>query len=145
MKRLASVSVPPRVGENHRTQSPPGSLHRGGWSWIWLTFGTAMLPFATLQTIIPLTAWLAPVFLLRFTRSQRLLVGCPVLVLAMSGALFVALRGDFFPVVDGPGYYLFVAALGLGGRAAVRRRPHPGTAPGWRPPHACVPCVGDNH
>ncbi|WP_181037522.1 nitrilase-related carbon-nitrogen hydrolase [Arthrobacter sp. ZGTC412] len=84
-------------------------------TWIWLAVGTALLPFANLQTLIPLTAWLAPVFLLRFTRSQRLLVGFPVLVLAMSGALLVALRGGFFPVVDGPGYYLFVAALGLGG------------------------------
>jgi apolipoprotein N-acyltransferase len=115
MKRLVAGSVPPRVGGNHRKQSSPGSLHRGRWSWIWLVVGTALLPFATLQTLIPLTAWLAPVFLLRFTRSQRLLVGCPVLVLAMSGALFVALRGGFFPVVDGPGYYLFVATLGLGG------------------------------
>ena len=146
MKRLAAGSVPPRVGENDRKQSSPGSPHRGRWSWIWLVVGTALLPFASLQTLIPLTAWLAPVFLLRFTRSQRLLVGCPVLVLAMSGALFVALRGGFFPIVDGPGYYIFVATHPRAGRrAAVRRRPHPGAAPDWRPPHVGVPFSGDNH
>ena len=52
------------------------------WSWIWLLVGTLLLPFANLQTLIPVTAWLAPVFLLRFSRSQRPLVGLPVLVVA---------------------------------------------------------------
>jgi len=82
---------------------------------VWLLVGTVLLPFANLQTLIPLAAWLAPVFLLRFSRSQRALVGLPVLVLAMSGALLVGGRNGFFPVGDGPGYYLFVATLGLGG------------------------------
>ena len=85
------------------------------WSWIWLLVGTMLLPFTNLQTLIPVTAWLAPVFLLRFSRSQRPLVGLPVLVAAMSGALLIGLRNGFFPVVDGPGYYLFVASLALGG------------------------------
>lgn len=85
------------------------------WSWLWLVVGTVLLPFANLQTLIPLTAWLAPVFLLRFSRSQRPLVGLPVLAVAMSCALLFGLRDGFFPVVDGPGYYVFVASLGLGG------------------------------
>ena len=96
-----------------RGASLPSAAAR--WSWSWLLVGTTLLPFANLQTLIPLTAWLAPVFLMRFTRSQRPLVGLPVLVLAMSGALLVGLRDGFFPVVDGPGYYLFVITLGLGG------------------------------
>jgi apolipoprotein N-acyltransferase len=33
----------------------------------------------------------------------------------MSGALFVALRNGFFPVLDGRGYYLFIATLAIGG------------------------------
>jgi apolipoprotein N-acyltransferase len=115
MKRLATGAAPPELSGNPSKLSPSVPFHRGRWPWIWLVVGTALLPFATLQTLIPMTAWLAPVFLLRFTRSQRLLVGYPVLVLAMSGALFIGLRNGFFPVVDGPGYYLFVAALGLGG------------------------------
>ena len=85
------------------------------WSWIWLLVGVALLPFANLQTLIPVAAWLAPVFLLRFSRSQRPLVGLPVLVLSMYGALLVCLRDGFFPVVDGPGYYLFIATLAVGG------------------------------
>ena len=91
------------------------SLAERRWSWLWLLVGTVLLPFANLQTLIPVTAWLAPVFLLRFSRSQRPLVGLPVLVVAMSCALLIGLRNGFFPVVDGPGYYLFVASLGLGG------------------------------
>ena len=74
-----------------------------------------LLPFANLQTLIPLAAWLAPVLLLRFTRIHRLVVGLPVLAVAMSAALVVGLRDGFFPVVDGPGYYAFVASLGFGG------------------------------
>ncbi|GAB2603335.1 apolipoprotein N-acyltransferase [Kocuria himachalensis] len=115
MNMVGVEGLRPRVDETHREQHSSGSLHRRRWSWIWLVVGTVLLSFATLQTLIPVTAWLAPVFLLRFTRSQRVLVGCPVLVLAISGALLIALRGGFFPVVDGPRYYLFVATLGLGG------------------------------
>jgi apolipoprotein N-acyltransferase len=85
------------------------------WSWLWLGVGTVLLPFANLQTLVPLAAWLAPVFLLRFSRSQRPLLGLPILVLAMSGALLFGLRDGFFPVVDGPGYYVFVVSLGFGG------------------------------
>ena len=85
------------------------------WSWIWLLVGAMLLPFANLQTLIPLAAWLAPVFLLRFSRSQRPLVGLPILVVAMFCALLIGLRNGFFPVVGGPGYYLFVATLAVGG------------------------------
>ncbi|KQR11917.1 nitrilase-related carbon-nitrogen hydrolase [Cellulomonas sp. Leaf334] len=93
----------------------PASRAVRRWSWVWLVVGTALLPFAGLQTLIPLTAWLAPVFLLRFSRSQRAVVGLPVLVVAISCALLVGLRNGFLPVVDGSGYYLFVLTLGFGG------------------------------
>ncbi|SNX96555.1 apolipoprotein N-acyltransferase [Geodermatophilus sabuli] len=83
--------------------------------WVWLLLGTLLLPFANLQTLIPLTAWVAPVFLMRFSRSQRPLTGLLVLTVAMSLALLAGLRNGFFPVEDGVGYYLFVAMLGLGG------------------------------
>ena len=38
-------------------------------SWLWLACGAALLPFTGLQTTIPLAGWLAPIFLLRFTRT----------------------------------------------------------------------------
>jgi apolipoprotein N-acyltransferase len=82
---------------------------------LWLLLGTGLLPFANLQTLIPLTAWLAPIFLMRFARSQRPVFGSAVLVVAMSLALLVGLRDGFFPIEDGVGYYVFVATLGLGG------------------------------
>jgi apolipoprotein N-acyltransferase len=102
-----------RAGGRSPGGSPPDAGRR--WSWCWLLVGTALLPFANLQTLIPLTAWLAPVFLLRFARAQRLVVGVPVLAVAMSLALWVGARNGFFPVEDGPGYYLYVATLGIGG------------------------------
>jgi apolipoprotein N-acyltransferase len=110
-----------------RTSTPPGAAPRGRlrteptpppavrWAWLWLLVGVGLLPFASMQTLIPLTAWLAPVFLLRFTRSRRLLPGFAVLAAAMSLALLVGARGGFFPIGDGAGYYLFVATLGIGG------------------------------
>jgi apolipoprotein N-acyltransferase len=40
-------------------------------AWLWLVVGALLLPFAAWQTVIPLAAWLAPVFLLRFSRTSR--------------------------------------------------------------------------
>jgi len=54
-------------------------------SWLWLGIGAALLPFTLLQTVVPLAAWLAPVFLLRFTRMQRIWVAVPVLALVSYG------------------------------------------------------------
>jgi apolipoprotein N-acyltransferase len=85
------------------------------WSWIWLAVAAALLPWTNLQTLVPVAAWLAPIFLLRFVRTQRARVGLPVLVLVMSLTVLVALRDGFYPVADGVGFYLFVAGLGLGG------------------------------
>ena len=76
-----------------------------------------MLPFATLQTLVPIVAWVAPVLLLRFTRTQRPAVSLPVLVVVMSLGSLVALRGGFFPIGGGLDYALLVAGLGVGGAA----------------------------
>ena len=40
-------------------------------SWWWLLLGAGLLPFTMVQTVIPLAAWVAPVFLLRFARTAR--------------------------------------------------------------------------
>jgi apolipoprotein N-acyltransferase len=37
--------------------------------WIWLVVGVGLLPFTGYQSVVPLTAWLAPIFLLRFVRT----------------------------------------------------------------------------
>src|SRR5215210_7024648 len=59
------------------------------WSWLWLVIGAVLLPFTSIQPSLAMAAWLAPVFLLRFVRSQRARVGLPVLALVQSLALGV--------------------------------------------------------
>jgi apolipoprotein N-acyltransferase len=71
--------------------------------WLWLVVGAALLPFTQFQTVVPLAAWLAPLFLLRFTRTRRALVGLPVVMLVHYVAGVVALRG----ILPAPALYLF--------------------------------------
>ena len=40
-------------------------------AWLWLLFGFVLLPFSAYRVVIPLAAWVAPVFLLRFERVSR--------------------------------------------------------------------------
>jgi apolipoprotein N-acyltransferase len=37
--------------------------------WLWLLIGFVLVPFAGYQAVVPLAAWIAPVFLLRFVRT----------------------------------------------------------------------------
>ncbi len=83
-------------------------------SWLWLLVGVALLPFTNLQTLLPVASWLAPVFLLRFSRSQRLRVAVPALVVVMSATVAVGMRNGFFPIAGGVDYVIFVIGLGLG-------------------------------
>lgn len=100
-------------GQDDRAGHPPRPVSR--WSWLWLLAGALLLPVTNLQTLVPVAAWLAPVFLLRFSRTQRAVVALPVLVVVFCVTTLVALRGGFFPVAAGAGYVLFVAGLGIGG------------------------------
>jgi apolipoprotein N-acyltransferase len=65
-------------------------------AWLWLAFGLALLPFSTVHAELPLAAWLAPIFVLRFARTQRMRIGLPVVVLVSGAALAFAWR-DMFP------------------------------------------------
>ena len=85
---------------------PPAPQHDRRWSWAWLVLGAALLTFTIFQTVIPVAAWLAPIFLLRFARTQRARIALPVLVLVGYGATLIALRG-YFDVAD-----ILVWALG---------------------------------
>ena len=59
-------------------------------SYVWLGIAIAFLPFATGRWIIPIAAWLGPMFMLRFIRSQMpvkgLLIGYAVMVAVFSFA-----------------------------------------------------------
>jgi apolipoprotein N-acyltransferase len=50
-------------------------------SWLWLAVGAILLFLSSLQPSLPVAAWLAPLFLLRFTRTQRPWIGLPALAL----------------------------------------------------------------
>ena len=67
-----------------RTARPTDRL-----SWLWLAIGGALVPFSSIQPSLPFAAWLAPIFFLRFARTQRLRVSLPAIALIQSAGLFV--------------------------------------------------------
>ncbi len=71
-------------------------------SWLWLGVGAILLPFAHIQTVWPIAAWLSPVFLMRFGRTQRLAVGLPLLALAECVGAAIGMRNDFTTIPVGP-------------------------------------------
>ena len=72
----------------------PPQTYDGGRAWLWLLVGLALLPFTIVQAMIPLTAWLAPVFLLRFSRLTRSgWVALPAIALAQIVGGAIATRG----------------------------------------------------
>lgn len=80
-------------------------------AWVPLLIGALLLPFAQLQTTVPLAVWLAPILLLRFARMARARVWLPVLILVTCVAQTVALRGIF----EGPEVFV----VGLTGAVGV--------------------------
>jgi apolipoprotein N-acyltransferase len=63
-------------------------------AWAWLLAGFGLLPFTMWQNVVPLAAWLAPVFLLRFVRTcGRPRIALPLVFFAYAAAIFISLRG----------------------------------------------------
>ena len=62
-------------------------------SWIILIIAALLLPFANGGHAIPLAAWLAPFFLLRFTRRRRTMIVVPVVLSLQIIALAIQYRG----------------------------------------------------
>jgi apolipoprotein N-acyltransferase len=69
-------------------------------SWLWLAIGLALLPFSTVHAGLPLAAWLAPIFIMRFARTQSIRLGLPVVMLVSGAALALPWR-DFLPLPFG--------------------------------------------
>ncbi|GAC1350358.1 MAG: apolipoprotein N-acyltransferase [Ktedonobacteraceae bacterium] len=80
-------------------------------SYLWLALGAALLLFVGGQWIIPLAAWLAPLFLLRFVRTKPLLPGLLLVWLVKSAVAAVAQQGII--MVSGVGYYALVVLVSL--------------------------------
>lgn len=62
-------------------------------SYLWLALAAALFLVAGVQWVIPLAAWLAPLFLLRFVRTQRPLPGFLLAWLVRAAVAAIVLRG----------------------------------------------------
>lgn len=83
-------------------------------SYLWLAIAAALLLFASGQWVIPLAAWLAPLFLLRFVRTQHPLPGFLLAWLVrFAVAVIFVLQGSQFPPGTPSGYYALVVIVSL--------------------------------
>jgi apolipoprotein N-acyltransferase len=73
--------------------------------------GAGLLPWITAQTVIPLAGWLAPLFLLRFLRTQRPAVGLPLILIANVVAQLVSVRNGLIPAPPGVELYGIVVVM----------------------------------
>ena len=97
--------------ESQRCSSAP-SLQRApriDSSYLWLAIAAALFLFAAGRWAIPLAAWLAPLFLLRFVRTQRPLPGLLLAWLVRSAVAAVVLQG----IILYPGIVYYVLVLFL--------------------------------
>ena len=79
------------------------------WSYLWLVIGAILLVFSNGNwRIIPLATWLAPVFLLRFLRTQKPGRGLVLVALMNIVAWFIMVQG-----MGGMLYYIAAAIYGL--------------------------------
>lgn len=62
-------------------------------SWLWLALGGVLLSLTLFQWVVPIAAWLAPLFLQRFVRTTGARLGLTMLFLVGSAATFVSLQG----------------------------------------------------
>lgn len=94
------------LDEMHGADAPTkdSDLHGSGWrrltdsrfnSWAALTLGCLLLPFSYGVDNVAYAAWLSPVFLLRFVRTQRWWVAMPILFIVEAAAAAFQLRGMF--------------------------------------------------
>ncbi len=97
----------------HQKHTTVGTPLQDRLSYLWLALGILFFAFGTPRWTIPLAAWLAPVFLLRFVRTQPLLRGMLLLLLASELVLTLALQGVV--PYSGAFYYPIVFGIAVGG------------------------------
>jgi len=80
------------------------------WSYLWLAIGAILLLFSNgTWNIIPLATWLAPVFLMRFLRTQKPGRGLGLVALTLMVAYVILLQG----ILPGMMGYIIPVAYGL--------------------------------
>ena len=77
-------------------------------SYLWLALGIVLFAFVSPRWTIPLAAWLFPIFLLRFVRTQPLLRGMLLLLLAETLVLVFELQG----VLQASGVFYYLSIFG---------------------------------
>jgi apolipoprotein N-acyltransferase len=80
-------------------------------TYLWLVLAIVLMPFGTARWTIPLAAWLYPIFLLRFVRTQPLWRGIGLSLLASVLVLEVAWQGFLGPF---PGALSYLLVFGIG-------------------------------
>ena len=103
------VSEKPETQEVDRRSIPAGDPRRR--SWLWLAIATILLLFANGADTISLAAWLAPLFMLRFVRTQRIWLGLLAAYLVLSSTFAFQFRG--MVPIPGLGYYIFLVINGV--------------------------------
>ncbi len=93
------------LGRGYRTASAESR------SWICLVVAAALLLFANGAHTVPLAAWLAPAFMLRFVRMQSLKIGLPVAYILLAAAFTFQFHG--MVPIPGIAYYIFLAIWGI--------------------------------
>ncbi len=103
------------------------------WSYLWLVIGGALMIFTAGNWPLSLAAWLGPLFMLRFMRSQKLLKGFLLSAAGVGIAYTIAFQGSASPAIMP--LPLFGALLGvmygllfLVDRLLVQRLPEQGAA-----------------
>jgi len=97
-----------------KNQPTSGTHHRDRLSYLWLVLAMVLLPFGTARWTIPLAAWLFPIFLLRFVRTQPLWRGILLVLLATELVVGAAWQGGFLgPTIPEALYFLLVFVTGV--------------------------------
>jgi apolipoprotein N-acyltransferase len=80
-------------------------------SWIWLVIAAVLLMFSNGANNIPLAAWLAPVFAMRFVRGRSLKIGLPIAYAVLTAGFAFQFRG--MVPIPGVGLYIFLVVWGI--------------------------------
>lgn len=104
------IAVDKRNASLNETFNRSADLSSPSRSWAWFLLAAVLLLFANGGHTIALAAWLAPVFLLRFVRSQRPAIGLLLAYVLLSATLAFQLRG--MVPIPALGRVLFLAAYG---------------------------------
>lgn len=75
------------------TEQRSNNIKSDAWSYLWLAIGIILLVFSNgIWKIIPLASWLAPVFLMRFLRTQKPGRGLFIMMITHMGAYIIMMQ-----------------------------------------------------